>query len=204
MRIYMIGSNRKFLYWLVVFFTLLMSVTILLIYGQLFLAKLIGVSIVIVLIVALRIWTYSSKKKNQQLKLVSINLNHKYWLKENCNFYKHLNISDKIVFENRIGLLLSKVGLVDNDNAISFETYLMVMSYCTICFWDVPFWDLGSINCFKNNSSITILNETSIECSFDSIRSAIKNPGFSPIDRSLVNELDSIQKVLLKEFEKEI
>lgn len=124
-------------------------------------------------------------------------------MKEHCFFYKTLNSTDKIIFEDRIGLLLSKVGVVDTHKEVKADTFLAIMAYCTITFWNQPFWDLGRISTFINNDLQTFLNDTSIECSFSSISKAISNSVLSPMESDQSSQLDELQLVLIHSFKQE-
>lgn len=197
------NSTKTLLYWIFFFLVLLIGIYILLSVEYILAAKLIGVIVVLTFITALKIWTTNSKNKNLKLKKTPLNLNHRYWLKEHCFFYQTLNSTDKIIFEDRIGLLLSKVGLVDADKEVNSDTFLAIMAYCTITFWNQPFWDLGRISTFINNETQTIANDTSIECSFSAIIKAISNSLLKPIDYDQTSQLDELQLVLIHSFKQE-
>lgn len=197
------NSTKTLLYWTFFFLALLMGIYILLSFEYILAAKLTGVIIVLTFIIALKIWTTNSKIKNLKLKKTPLNLNHRYWLKEHCFFYQTLNSTDKIIFEDRIGLLLSKVGVFDTHKEVKADTFLAIMAYCTITFWNQPFWDLGRISTFINNDLQTFLNDTSIECSFSSISKAISNSVLSPMESDQTSQLDELQLVLIHSFKQE-
>jgi hypothetical protein len=197
------NSTKTLLYWTFFFLALLIGIYSLLSFEYILAAKLTGVIIVLTFIIALKIWTTNSKIKNLKLKKTPLNLNHRYWLNEHCFFYQTLNSTDKIIFEDRIGLLLSKVGVVDTHKEVKADTFLAIMAYCTITFWNQPFWDLGRISTFINNDLQTFLNDTSIECSFSSISKAISNSVLSPMESDQSSQLDELQLVLIHSFKQE-
>jgi|688.fasta_scaffold112777_1 hypothetical protein len=197
------NTLKTLLYWVLLFFILLIGIYILISYQYIVIAKFTGVLIVVFFISALKIWTTNSKKKNLKLKKTQLNLNHRYWLSKNCPFYYSLNSTDKVVFEDRIGLLLSKIGVIDFEKEVSTEMYLSIMAFCTITNWNFPFWDLGTIHYFSNNLDKTILNESRIECSFNSISNSILSSTIKPIDDIQSNPTDEIQAIILEVYKKE-
>lgn len=197
------NTLKTLLYWVLLFFILLIGIYILISFQYIVIAKFTGVLIVVFFISALKIWTTNSKKKNLKLKKTQLNLNHRYWLSKNCPFYYSLNSTDKVVFEDRIGLLLSKIGVIDFDKEVTTEMYLTIMAFCTITNWNFPFWDLGIINYFSNNLDKTILNESRIECSFNSISNSILSSSIKPIDDIQSNPTDEIQAIILEVYKKE-
>jgi hypothetical protein len=196
------NSKLYFSLWLILFLFLLIAIYFLILFEFIATAKIIGIITVVTLIFALRVWTSKSKKKNKRLEKTALNLNHRFWLKEHIYFYKVLNKKDQIIFEDRIGLLLSKVGLIDGEIEIPFSTYLYIMSYCTITFWKLPFWDLGSITGIQNESQ-TSSTYRIINIDFETIINEIIENKCHPTSNSSGSSILKFQTLLLEEYQQQ-
>jgi len=103
---------KKFFVWVLFFFVLLVSIPLLMFSGYFLIAKLIGVMTVVLLSLALRLWMYKTKKEYNPIERVKINLNDRFWLSKHITFYNQLSSTDKIIFEDRVGIFLSRVPII--------------------------------------------------------------------------------------------
>jgi MtfA peptidase len=137
----------KFKIWIPLFFIFLCLIPTLLIFNQTNWAKLIGILVVITFTIAVRRWLFQIKKLKKSLNRIPLNTNDKFWLNDTIAFYRNLIPSDKIIFENRIGLFLSDVKITEIGKEVpEKETCLYVAASAIITFWGLPYWNYGELN----------------------------------------------------------
>jgi Mlc titration factor MtfA (ptsG expression regulator) len=139
-------GKARFTSWLVVFFVLLFSVPPLMASEMKLMAKIFGIVVIVAISTALWIWRIQTIKRMQRKARVVLNLNDRFWLKEHIVFYNRLSSADKIVFEDRIGLFLAEITIVEVGQTIPQKsTCLYVASSAVIAFWGLPYWNYGEL-----------------------------------------------------------
>lgn len=129
------------------FIILLASIPILTMLEQKNLAKIIGISTVLLTAFAIRRWLYFANKLKGKPSKISLNINDRYWLIENIDFYKKLSKSDKKIFEDRIALFVTDIIITEIGKEVpSRDTCLYVASSAVITFWGLPYWDYGRLS----------------------------------------------------------
>lgn len=140
-------GKARFAAWLSIFFLLLITVPILIQSDFKVLAKVVGVIVIVTLSIALWYWRTQTIRKMKRLARIRLNLNDRFWLNEHIPFYKLLNNSDKIVFEDRIGLFLAEIKITEIDKEVADKaTCLYVASSAIITFWGLPYWNYGDLS----------------------------------------------------------
>ncbi len=138
---------KRFGSWMFVFVVLLGSIPILIVNGDVGMAKFMGVTTVVSVSIALSIWRKQTKKLSSQKQRVILNLNDRFWLERHIPFYKKLNKSERTTFEDRIGLFLSEIRVTEiNKDLPEKETCLYVASSAVIAFWGLPYWNYGELS----------------------------------------------------------
>ena len=136
----------RFIFWLVIFGVMLMIIPLFLILHLTVLAKITGVVVVVLISIALRIWRLQTLAKRSKVLRIKMTLNERFWLERHVAFYYFLSKSDKIVFEDRIGLFLAEIIITEKRKEIPEKsTCLLVAASAIIAFWDLPFWDYGDL-----------------------------------------------------------
>lgn len=146
--------NFRFLGWVVLFFILLSSVSLLISYDLILFAKIVGVIIIISISAALWIWrnqTLNRKKIRSRFKL---NVNDHFWLREHIPFYKSLKKADKKIFEDRLGLFLANVHIIPKtENEMVKADYMKIGSHIILKYWDKENFNLVSIKHIDLNNN---------------------------------------------------
>ena len=128
---------KRFFWWILLFFILLVFIPVFAIIGQLVLAKIVGVCTVLTLSIALWIWKNQSAKLSGVKNRIKLNLNDRFWLNQNCPFYASLSSQDKVVFADRIGLFLgSKAIFHHQEIQLVKEDYIAIASSHVISSWN--------------------------------------------------------------------
>ena len=139
-------GKARFTAWLVVFFVLLFSVPPLMASEMKLTAKIFGIVVIVAISTALWIWRIQTIKRMQRKARVVLNLNDRFWLNEHISFYKHLSAADKKVFEDRIGLFVAEIAIVEVGQTMPQKsTCLYVASSAVIAFWGLPYWNYGDL-----------------------------------------------------------
>jgi Mlc titration factor MtfA (ptsG expression regulator) len=139
-------GKARFTAWLVVFFVLLFSVPPLMASEMKLTAKIFGIVVIVAISTALWIWRIQTIKRMQRKARVVLNLNDRFWLNEHISFYKRLTAADKTVFEDRIGLFLAEISVIEvGQNMPQKFTCLYVASSAVIAFWGLPYWNYGEL-----------------------------------------------------------
>ncbi len=136
----------SFYKWLFTFITLLLSIPILINFNLHFLSVGLGFVLVLFFGLALFFWVKSLNNTRGQLERVKLNTNDVFWLNKNIPFYEGLSKSDKIIFEDRIGLFLSKVVITEVDKSVPEKsTCLYVAASAVIAFWGLPYFNYSNL-----------------------------------------------------------
>jgi Mlc titration factor MtfA (ptsG expression regulator) len=140
-------SKKRFLTWILFFFLMLICIPAFAMNDQMLTAKIFGVTTVVGVSIALRVWRKQTKSLMNKKSRVSINLNDRYWLNENIPFYTKLSKSDKIIFEDRMGLFLSEITVTEVDKEMpEKETCFYVAASAIMAFWGLPYWKYGDLS----------------------------------------------------------
>jgi hypothetical protein len=138
--------------------------------GYFLIAKLVGVITVVVLSLALRLWMYKTKKEYNPIERVKINLNDRFWLSKHISFYNQLSNTDKIIFEDRVGIFLSRIPVIlySNRKVTSKEEAMLVASSAIIAYWNslesrIPFKGYVVIIDVESSVDSTLSNGDSIQ-----------------------------------------
>jgi hypothetical protein len=165
-------SKYRFFFWIVLFSLLLSIIPILFLSGYSLTGKILGIILIVSLSIALWIWRIQTLKQMAYHQRIRLNTNDCFWLKENIPFYRRLNSKDKSVFEDRLGLILANVEIMDQNGKIPER--IEAVSLCalaTILLWDLPLfifenskWCIGEYNLDSDlenvySFSITEINE---------------------------------------------
>jgi len=139
-------KNKPFLPWVVLFFILLGSIPIILHNKGYTSARIIGVLVVISIITALWYWRINTRRKSPRNQRVVLSINDKHWLSERISFYKKLKKSDKVIFEDRVGIFLADVIITEiGREQAEKETALYVASSAVIAYWGLPYYNYGNL-----------------------------------------------------------
>jgi Mlc titration factor MtfA (ptsG expression regulator) len=137
----------NFTYWIITFIALLSSIPILTMIEQQNLAKVVGISTVVLTTFAIRRWLYFANKSKGKPNKINLNINDRYWLIENIEFYKFLSKTDKKVFEDRISLFVTDIIITEIGKEVpSRDVCLYVASSAVITFWGLPYWNYGRLS----------------------------------------------------------
>ena len=112
---------KRFLISIILFLVFLISIPLLLGIGWNVAAKIMGVVIVVSLSISIRYWMYRTKMEYNPMERVRINLNDRFWMRKELSFYSALGPSDKKSFEDRIGVVLSKVPIFLSSGELLFD-----------------------------------------------------------------------------------
>lgn len=140
-------SNARFSAWMIVFIIVLVMIPVLLISKLVFVAKVLGFSLIIFVSFALWMWRTQTARKITRLSRVRMTINEKYWLDRHIPFYHSLIKNDKRIFEDRIGLFLAEIKITQIGKEIpDKEVCLYVASSAIIAFWGLPYWNYSSLS----------------------------------------------------------
>jgi Mlc titration factor MtfA (ptsG expression regulator) len=139
-------KNKSFLPWIILFFVILGSIPIILHYKGYTSARIVGVLVVVSIIAALWFWRINTRRKSPRNERVVLSVNDKHWMKEYISFYKRLKKSDKVVFEDRVGIFLADVQITEiGKDQPEKETALYVAASAVIAFWGLPYYNYGDL-----------------------------------------------------------
>lgn len=131
---------KRFFWWILLFFVLLVAIPVLAYVNQLLLAKVTGIITVVMLSIALWVWKKQSAQLHGTKNRVKLNLNDRFWLNQNCPFYAALSKEDKIVFTDRMGLFLGNTLIQKDQNLqLTKEDYFIVAASYVMSKWNSSF-----------------------------------------------------------------
>jgi len=118
-------TNQFFKYrfplWLTIFFLILVSIPILIVFDHLLLAKFLGISCLILIIVALRLWLRKARINSTATERYVLNKNQIFDLERKFRFLKNMSNSERQIIYQRTGLLLAELDFISTNNNISIE-----------------------------------------------------------------------------------
>ena len=127
-------KQYRFSFWIAVFSFLLIAIPISVIYVEsMSLAKFFGILLVLLLIIALKIWFSVAKNTNDIIPRVVLNKNDLFDLNKDFKDFLTLSATDRDILVNRIGLLLSKVKFVDASNSLLDRRDAIRVAYTFVC-----------------------------------------------------------------------
>ena len=102
-------NSYRFSFWLPLFAGLLILIPICILSGLIGLAKISGISILILLIIAMRNWFSLARKKNNRVERIQLTTNDLFMLKQITPAFPNWSGSDQRVLIDQIGLFLAEV-----------------------------------------------------------------------------------------------
>jgi hypothetical protein len=127
-------NQYRFSLWIAVFSFLLAAIPFnIIVFNNLLLAKFFGFLLVVLLIVALRVWFSVARNRNNIVPRVILNKNDIFDLKKDFKGFSSLNPIEQDILKNRIGILLSKVKFVDGSNALLDKRNAIRVAYVYVC-----------------------------------------------------------------------
>lgn len=139
-------KKSRFMAWLIIFLILLMFIPVLIMIDLAFLAKCFGFIVIILVSVALFRWRTQTARQIRKSSRVKMTLNERFWLDRHIHFYHLLSKTDKIIFEDRIGLFLAEIKITEIGKKIpEKDVCLYVASSAIIAYWGLPYWNYGEL-----------------------------------------------------------
>jgi hypothetical protein len=127
--------SKKFIIWISVFFLLLISIPGLASFDLFGLAKVIGVVTVVLVSLAIRVWTNQSKKNSLVKERIILNRNDRFHIDKTVTSFKGLDADKKKMFLDRVALFLATIpfdcehkGDLDRDECISVACHYILSS----------------------------------------------------------------------------
>jgi MtfA peptidase len=142
-----LANKAKFYAWILVLFVLLLFIPVLLKAGNGAGAKWTG--LIFVCTACVYLWRLRTRSVRRILKAARIRMtkNEQFWLNKKIAFYRELTASDKIVFEDRIGLFLAEIKIKEIGKPMpDKEVCLLVASSAIIAYWGLPYWNYGELS----------------------------------------------------------
>lgn len=137
---------KRFTPWIILFILLLGSIPFLIQNEEVGLAKFVGVLTIVGVTVALMIWRNQTKSMPEKKNRIHLNMNDRFWLEANIPFYKKLKKSDRLIFEDRVGLFLVDIKITETDKEFpTQDTCFYVASSAVIAYWGLPYWNYGDL-----------------------------------------------------------
>ncbi len=129
----------RFVFWVLLFSILLSIIPLLFVNGYPEIGKIFGVVLIVSLSFALWIWRGQTIKHIAFNQRVRLNTNDRFWLNSNVKFYKSLSVQEKLIFEDRLGLILSNVQIKDERGNVPDRIDAISLSALAAIFmWDLP------------------------------------------------------------------
>lgn len=161
---------KRFLPWLIPIIALLVAIPVLLVQEATTLAKIAGVVVVVLTTVAIRVWLYNANKQRRSDARVRLTVNDRYFLYEAFPYYKRMAGVEKILLEERAGLLLAEISFdhydhkeVSKEDCLAFSMVLSLVtqdeaySSCLdkiVVFWQEDRTGLGD----QDNQKVLFIN----------------------------------------------
>lgn len=140
-------NKSGFAAWLSVLLVILLTIPALLASDFKIIAKLLGVLLILIVCIALWYWKTAVPRNLGKQARIRLNMNDCFWLNQRISFYSNLSKSDKIIFEDRVGLFLAEITITEVGKEIAEKsTCLYVASSAIITFWGLPYWNYGDLS----------------------------------------------------------
>lgn len=106
---------RHYIKWIIIFALLLLSVPVLIIAGYVFLAKLLGIVLVVLVSVAIRFWVGRANKMTKAASVIKLNADNRFVIDKYYPAYKSMSNKERLEFESEIIYILQQVLFDDNQ-----------------------------------------------------------------------------------------
>ena len=106
---------RHYIKWIIIFALLLLSVPVLIVAGYVFLAKLLGIVLVVLVSVAIRFWVGRANKMTKAASVIKLNADNRFVIDKYYPAYKSMSSKERLEFESEIVFLLQHVLFDDNQ-----------------------------------------------------------------------------------------
>ena len=168
-------SAFRFIPWLLFFFLSLFSISILIGLNQLFIAKIIGFTVTITLVIVLRIWLHRLKLSAQPER-INLNTNDVHELDRYMPLFSKLSPSDQKNFKHRVGLQMSLIH-IENPEAINVSEFspriLAMLLSCYILYCSTASNDLRHVT-LANAGTFSLTADT-LQISLEEVVEQLKN-----------------------------
>jgi hypothetical protein len=114
-------NSYRFNIWLPLFAALLTAIPLFIWFGFVFLAKVTGLVILVLLIYAMRIWFRKARLQNQRLERVHLNANDLFTIQQLIPSWKTWPNEERQILVNQLGLFLAEVQF---DSSLSHKSKL--------------------------------------------------------------------------------
>jgi hypothetical protein len=105
-------NNYRFSFWLPLFAILLILIPIFIGSGLIGLAKISGILVLVLLILAMRKWFSIARSKNNRVERVQLNANDLFILQQMTPSFKNWPVADQRILIDQIGLFLAEVNFM--------------------------------------------------------------------------------------------
>ena len=109
-------NNYRFSFWLPLFAILLILIPVFIVSGLIGLAKISGILVLVLLILAMRKWFSIARSKNNRVERVQLNANDLFVLQQMIPSYKNWSVSDQRILIDQTGLFLAEVNFMGTWN----------------------------------------------------------------------------------------
>lgn len=117
---------KQYIKWIIIFALLLISMPVLIIAGHVFLAKLLGIVLVVLVSVAIRFWVGRANKMTKATTVIKLNTDNRFVIDKYYPAYKSMSNKERLEFESEIIYLLQQVLFDDNQkDAINSDDCLI-------------------------------------------------------------------------------
>jgi hypothetical protein len=125
-------NNYRFSFWLPLFAILLILIPVFIVSGLIGLAKISGILVLVLLILAMRKWFSIARSKNNRVERVQLNANDLFVLQQMIPSYKNWSVSDQRILIDQTGLFLAEVNFMGTWNP---KTQLSVAILAVCATW---------------------------------------------------------------------
>ncbi|MFM7664400.1 MAG: hypothetical protein ACKO68_07715 [Bacteroidota bacterium] len=122
------SKGFRFIPWLISFFVALVAIPCLIYLNQFLVAKILGITVTVTLVVVLRIWLHQLKKRGSAERY-SLTSNDIFELHSLVPAFKELPTSDQLALQHRIGLIMGTL-LIHNPDDLPVELSPKNLAIC--------------------------------------------------------------------------
>jgi hypothetical protein len=109
---------RHYIKWIIIFALLLISVPVLIIAGYVFLAKLLGIVLVVLVSIAIRFWVGRANKMIKATTVIKLNADNRFVIDKYYPAYKSMSNKERLEVESEIVFLLQHFLFDDNQKEV--------------------------------------------------------------------------------------
>jgi hypothetical protein len=189
-------TKYRFPIWLTIFFFLVFSIPFLAFLGYIVIAKFFGITCLILVVIALRIWLRSSRINSLKIERFVLNRNQIFELERNYPFFKKLNQSDKQIIIHRSGLLLAELNLIPSDANFSIDNLIEIAFNQSIILMDQEYYNFNGLKVnvsFESREgflSISDLPESKLRSELPDYKLNLSKSKFATIFKNLLTSQD--------------